>query len=95
MEQRTVELINASDSAVNQSGIKGTYFKIRKYWYFSIMHLLELIITSKILFLATLGFHCCMQAFSSCGKWGLLSSCMSGFLIVVSSPVADLGLKGA
>ena len=24
---------------------------------------------------ATLGLHCCMQAFSSCSKWGLLSSC--------------------
>ena len=27
------------------------------------------------LFSATLGLHCCMQAFSSCSKWGLLSSC--------------------
>ena len=25
--------------------------------------------------LAVLGFHCCMQAFSSCVKQGLLSSC--------------------
>ena len=24
------------------------------------------------LFLAVLGLHCCTQAFSSCGKWGLL-----------------------
>ena len=23
-------------------------------------------------FLAVLGLHCCMGAFSSCGKWGLL-----------------------
>ena len=29
------------------------------------------------LFLAVLGLHCCMQAFSSCGKRGLLSSCNS------------------
>ena len=54
-----------------------------------------LLLQKFYLFLATLGLHCCMQAFSSCGKWGLLSSCMSGFLIVMSSPVADLGLKGA
>ena len=27
------------------------------------------------LFLAALGFHCCAQAFSSCSKQGLLSSC--------------------
>ena len=27
------------------------------------------------LFLAVLGLCCCDQAFSSCGKWGLLSSC--------------------
>ena len=32
------------------------------------MHLLELIITSKILFLATLGLHCCVQA---CGLVGV------------------------
>ena len=27
------------------------------------------------LFLAVLGLLCCKQAFSSCGEWGLLSSC--------------------
>ena len=27
------------------------------------------------LFLVALGLHCCVQAFSSCGKWGLVSSC--------------------
>ena len=27
------------------------------------------------LFLASLGLHCSVQAFSSCGEWGLLSSC--------------------
>ena len=26
-------------------------------------------------FLAALGLRCCVQAFSSCGEWGLLSSC--------------------
>ena len=28
----------------------------------------------NLLFLAVLGLHCYTQAFSSCGKWGLLSS---------------------
>ena len=27
------------------------------------------------LFLATLGLHCYMQTFFSCGEWGLLSRC--------------------
>ena len=30
-----------------------------------------------IYFLAARGLHCCVQAFSSCGQWGLLSSCAS------------------
>ena len=29
------------------------------------------------LFLAALGLHCCAQAFSSCGEWGLLPSCVA------------------
>jgi len=28
-----------------------------------------------LFFLAALDLHCCSQAFSSCGKWGLLSRC--------------------
>ena len=31
------------------------------------------------LFLATLGLCCCMQAFPSCGKWGLLLLWCMGF----------------
>ena len=44
------------------------------------------------LFLAVLGFCCCARAFSSCGEQRLLSSCDFGFLIVVASLVAGLGL---
>ena len=29
-------------------------------------------------FLVALDLHCCMRAFSNCGKWGLLSSCGAG-----------------
>ena len=39
-----------------------------------------------ILFLAALGLHCCVWAFSSCGKRGLVSSC--GVLARASVAVA-------
>ena len=42
------------------------------------------------LVLATLGLRCCEQAFSSCGKLGLL--CSFWLLIAVASLVAELGL---
>ena len=29
---------------------------------------------NSFIFLVALGLHCCMQSFSSCGEWGLLSS---------------------
>ena len=37
-------------------------------------------------FLAALGLCCCAQAFSSCGKWGLLFIVVRGLLIAVASP---------
>ena len=37
------------------------------------------------LFIAVLGLHCCAQAFSSCGEWGLLPTAVRGLLIVVAS----------
>ena len=37
--------------------------------------LIPLIFLKIYLFLAVLGLCCCTQAFSSCGKQGLLSSC--------------------
>ena len=45
-----------------------------------------------ILFLAALGLRCCAQAFSSCGKRGLLFAAVRGLLIVVASLVAEYGL---
>ena len=44
------------------------------------------------LFMAALGFHCCAQAFSSCGERGLLFVAVCGLLIVVASLVAEHGL---
>ena len=38
-----------------------------------------------IYLLAALGLHCCERTFSTCGEWGLLSSC--GLLISVASLV--------
>ena len=45
------------------------------------------------LFLAVLGLRCCSQAFSSCGKQGLLFIAARGFLIAVASLVAVHGLQ--
>ena len=44
------------------------------------------------LFLAALGLHCCVQAFSSCGERELLFVAVRGLLIAVASLVADHGL---
>ena len=45
-----------------------------------------------IYFLAMLGLHCCMWAFSSCGEWGLLFVAVHGLLIAVASLVVEHGL---
>ena len=37
------------------------------------------------LFLVALGLHCWVQAFSSCGEWGLLFVAVHGLLIVMVS----------
>ena len=41
------------------------------------------------LFLSALGLRCCVQAFSSCGKQGLLFVTMRGLLIAVASVVVE------
>ena len=45
-----------------------------------------------ILFLAALGLHCCVQAFSSCCERGLLFVVVCGLLIAVASLTAEHGL---
>ena len=45
------------------------------------------------LFLAALGLHCCVQAFSSCGEQGLLFIAVHRLLIAVASLVAEHGLQ--
>ena len=44
-------------------------------------------------FLAALGPHCCMLAFSSCGEQGLLFIAVRKLLIGVASLVAEHGLQ--
>ena len=44
------------------------------------------------LFLAALGLHCCVRAFSSGSEWGLLFVVVLGLLIEVASLVAEHGL---
>ena len=39
----------------------------------------------KLIYLATLGLHCCARAFSSCGEQGLLFVVVCGLLIAVFS----------
>ena len=43
------------------------------------------------LFLAALGLRCCVRAFCSCGKQGLLFIVVHGLLIVVASLVVEHG----
>ena len=47
------------------------------------------------LLLAVLGLHCCLWAFSSCGKQGLLFVVVCRLLIVVASLISEHGLYGA
>ena len=51
-----------------------------------------LIFLKNYLFLAALGLHCCVRAFSSRGKQELLFVLVCGFLIAVASLVLEHGL---
>ena len=44
------------------------------------------------LFLAVLGLRCCVRAFSSCGKRGLLFIAVRRLLIAVASLIVEHGL---
>ena len=46
-----------------------------------------------LLFLAAFGLRCCLQAFSSCGKRGLLFVAVRRRFIAVASLVVDHGLE--
>ena len=74
-----------------------SYYNILKVFLFvflkiTVCFFLMYLFLLFILFLAVLGLRCCAQAFSSCGKQGLLFVAVRGLLIAVASLVAELGL---
>ena len=48
-----------------------------------------------LLFLVALGLHCCVQAFSSCNKWGLLFIALHWLLISATFLMCGLSSCGA
>ena len=60
---------------------------LNSFW--SILFYLFLFIYFVYLFLAALGLHCCVWAFSSCGEWGLLFVAVCRLLIEMASIVVD------
>ena len=59
------------------------------YFLFFYFYFFNKFIYFIYLFLAALGLHCCVWAFSSCGERGLLFIVVHGLLIVVASLVAE------
>ena len=53
-----------------------------------ILHCGVFLIFLIYLFSTALGLHCCMQAFSNCGEWGLLVM-VHGLLIAVTCLVVE------
>ena len=68
-----VRIRNGTVTMENSLAVSFSFFFLNKFIYLFIY-----------LFLAALGLHCCTQAFSSCGEWGLLT--------VMASVVAEHGL---
>ena len=65
---------------MTNTGTSAKFFFFNKFIYFI------------YLFLAVLGFRCCMRTFSSCSERGLLFLAVCGLLIVVASLVVEHGL---
>ena len=70
------EIVPELHSVVTEDPLMVLFYFLNKFIY--IMFLL----------LAVLGFRCCMRAFSSCGKRGLLFVVVHGPLVAVASLVA-------
>ena len=60
--------------------------------HFLLFSFFKIFIYFIYLFLAALGLHCCVRAFSSCGERGLLFVVVRGLLIAVASLVVEHGL---
>ena len=56
---------------------------------FTYLFFINVFIFIYLLFLAVLGLHCCVRAFSSCSEQGLLFVVVRGLLIVVASLVVE------
>ena len=54
---------------------------------------LKILIIFIFIYLALVGLHCCSQAFSGCGKQGILFITVRGLLIAVSSLVTERGMQ--
>ena len=70
---------------VGHTGPKGRVFVVIFFFFNTFIYFIYL-------FLAALGLHCCVRAFSSCSEWGLLLAAVCRLLIAVASLVADHGL---
>ena len=57
------------------------------------LNFLKFIIYLLFLFLAVLGLHFCVRAFSSCGEWGPLFITVRGPLTIAASLVAEHRLQ--
>ena len=70
--------------------------QVKKLRHREVFFFLQVLLFFKFLFiylfLAALGLRCYVQAFSSCGEWGLLFIVVRGLLIAVASLVAAHGL---
>ena len=84
-------------NSIRTSGIKYAYFFQTTMWHqmLSLMFDLRIFLfffffkIYLLCFLTVVGLHCCLQAFSSCGKQGLLFVALFRLLIVVASLVAE------
>ena len=73
LQKRKLKFKNIGDKYVTYRAKSSVLILYSFSQYYSIFILLSLLLL--FLFLVALGLCCSMQAFSSCGEWGLLSSC--------------------
>ena len=77
---------------IRQFGLGYTIQSITRFFFLTNIFITRFIIFNDnflSFFLAVLGVRCCMRAFSSCGKQGLLFVTVNGLLTVVAFLVAE------
>ena len=67
-------------------------FKVPRLIYSWCLPVQLVILAGFFFFLAALALHCCTQAFSRCGKQGLVFVVVHGLLIAVASLVVEHGV---